>query len=43
MVARLAGVLADGRRTQGVGGALRLPPPEVVAHLGDHQQENNFV
>ena len=37
MAARLAGVLADGRRTQGVGGALRLTPPEVVAHLGGHR------
>ena len=31
MAACLAGVLADGRRAQGVGGALCLPPPEVVS------------
>jgi hypothetical protein len=27
------GVFADGQRAQGVGGALRLPPREVAAHL----------
>ena len=37
MAARLAGVLADARRAQGVGGALRIPPPEVIAHLGGHR------
>jgi hypothetical protein len=38
MAARLTGVPADGRRAQGVGGALRLfPPSEAVAHLGDHR------
>ena len=37
MAARLAGVLADARRAQGVAGALRIPPPEVIAHLGGHR------